>query len=210
MSRVIVILLGICASAVGVAAQKPVLLVFGDSLSAGYGLSPGTGWVSLLSRRIDSEGYGFQVVNASISGETTDGGLARLPRALQVHKPTVVVLELAANDGLRALPTARTHANLRAMVKLCKVAGARVLVLGVRLPPNYGMRYNAEFEKMYGDLARQERVSVVSWFMKDVADRPEWMQQDGLHPNAQGQPGLLANVWPALVKLLGGRQAKAA
>jgi acyl-CoA thioesterase-1 len=210
ISRVIVILLGAWAADISAAVERPVLLVFGDSLSAGYGLAPGTGWVTLLGRRIDAEGYGFRVVNASVTGETTDGGLARLPRALQIQKPAIVVLELAANDGLRALPVARASANLRAMIRQCRVARAKVLLLGVRLPPNYGVRYNGEFEKMYADLAREEQAAVVSWFMKGVADRPELMQQDGLHPNAQGQRPLLDNIWPALVKLLGKPQAKAA
>jgi acyl-CoA thioesterase I len=210
ISRVIFILLGAWVAEANAATDKPVVLVFGDSLSAGYGLTPGTGWVTLLARRIDAEGYGFRVVNASVSGETTDGGLARLPRALRIHKPAVVVIELAANDGLRALPIARAQQNLRAMIRLCQRAHARVLVLGVRLPPNYGVRYNSEFEKMYADLARMERVAVVSWFMRNVADRPELMQQDGLHANLQGQLPLLDNVWPALVKLLGENRAKAA
>jgi acyl-CoA thioesterase I len=210
ISRVILILLGAWAADATAAAEKPVLLVFGDSLSAGYGLAPGTGWVTLLARRVDTEGYGFRVVNASVSGETTDGGLARLPRALQIHRPAVVVLELSANDGLRALPVARAQRNLRAMIRLCRAARARVLLLGVRLPPNYGVRYNTEFEKMYADIAREERVAVVSWFMRNVADRPELMQQDGLHANLQGQQPLLDNVWPELVKLLAAPRAKAA
>jgi acyl-CoA thioesterase I len=187
-----------------------VLLVFGDSLSAGYGLPAEAGWVTMLARRVDAEGYGFRVVNASISGETTDGGLARLPRALQLHKPAVVVLELAANDGLRALPVAHTHENLRAMIRLCRAANARVLLLGVRLPPNYGQRYNREFEQMYAEIAREEHIAVVSWFMRNVADRPELMQPDGLHANVRGQSPLLDNVWPELVKLLGGAKARAA
>jgi acyl-CoA thioesterase I len=208
--RVIFILLGAWAAEASAAAEKPVLLVFGDSLSAGYGLPPGAGWVTMLAHRVEAEGYVFRVVNASVSGETTDGGLARLPRALQIHKPAVVVIELAANDGLRALPVARARENLRAMIRLCHTARARVLVLGVRLPPNYGPRYNSEFEQMYADLAREEHVAVVSWFMRHVADRPELMQADGLHANLQGQPLLLDNVWPELVKLLDGAKARAA
>jgi acyl-CoA thioesterase-1 len=211
ISRVIFILLCAWAAEVHAAAERPVILVFGDSLSAGYGLKETeTGWVALLTRRMDAEGYRFDVVNASVSGETTDGGLARLPRALRLHKPAVVVLELAANDGLRALPVARTRRNLLAMIQLCKSANARVLVLGVRLPPNYGVRYNSDFEKMFASIAREERVAAVPWFMRNVADRPELMQQDGLHPNGQGQKPLLDNIWPVLLKLLTGNRAKAA
>jgi acyl-CoA thioesterase-1 len=175
----------------------------GDSLSAGYGLAPNTGWVTLLTKRIEQEGYGFRVVNASVSGETSAGGLARLPRALQLHAPKVVVLELGANDGLRALPIAITRANVVTMIKLSKQAGSKVLLLGIRLPPNYGVRYTVEFERMMAELGKEHSVAVVPWFMRQVAENPAMMQGDGLHPNLSGQPLLLENVWPALKPLLG-------
>lgn len=180
----------------------------GDSLSAGYGLAPNTGWVTLLAKRVQQEGYGFRVVNASVSGETSAGGLARLPRALKLHAPKVVVLELGANDGLRALPIATTRANIAAMIRLCKEAGSKVLLLGIRLPPNYGARYTAEFESMVTELAGQQKVAAVPWFMRRVADNPDMMQGDGLHPNLPGQPLLLENVWPTLKPLLGQSNAK--
>jgi acyl-CoA thioesterase I len=203
ISRVIGILLGFWICVASGAAPAPTILVFGDSLSASYGLEPNTGWVSLLEKRLREQGYSFRVTNASVSGETTEGGLARLPRALQIHKPSIVVLELGANDGLRALPVANARKNLEAMVKLSKAAGSKVLLLGVRLPPNYGQRYNSDFEKMFADLGRVHKVAVVPWFMKNVADQPTRMQRDGLHPNLQGQAPLLENVWPALKPLLG-------
>ncbi len=177
----------------------PVVLVFGDSLSAGFGLRPGVGWVDLLSQRLQREGYGFHVVNASVSGETSQGGLARLPRALATHQPQLVVLELGANDGLRALPVGALHDNLERMIRLCLQARAQVVLLGIRLPPNYGTRYNTLFDQSAAALARQYRIAFVPWFMRDVADHPPLMQSDGLHPNEQGQPKLLANVWPVLV-----------
>jgi acyl-CoA thioesterase-1 len=176
--------------------------VFGDSLSAGYGLRPGAGWVDLLSQQLSREGYGFRVVNASVSGETSEGGLARLPRALQAHKPRVVVLELGANDGLRALPIRALRSNLERMLQLSRSSGARVVLLGVRLPPNYGTRYNDQFEQLCQQLAIQYKAAVVPWFMRGVADQPRLMQADGLHPNEQGQRALLKNVWPVLSKLL--------
>jgi acyl-CoA thioesterase-1 len=204
ISRVIAVCCLLLASAVATAASTaaPVILVFGDSLSASYGLRPGVGWVDLLSQKLSREGYGFRVVNASVSGETSEGGLARLPRALQTHKPQVVVLELGANDGLRALPIAALRSNLERMIQLSLKSKARVLLLAVRLPPNYGARYNSQFELVCTQLAKQYKVSVVPWFMRDVADHAALMQADGLHPSEQGQPALLNNVWPVLSKLL--------
>ena len=177
----------------------PVVLVFGDSLSAGYGLRPGVGWVDLLSQRLPGEGYGFRVINASVSGETSEGGLARLPRALALHQPRLVVLELGANDGLRALPISALRENLERMISLCLKSGARVVLLGIRLPTNYGARYNTLFEQTAAALARQHHIAFVPWFMRDVADHPQLMQADGLHPAERGQPILLQNVWPVLV-----------
>jgi acyl-CoA thioesterase-1 len=180
----------------------PVILVFGDSISAGYGMPPESVWVNLLSKRLRREGYGFQVVNASVSGETTVGGLARLPRALAVHEPRIVIIELGANDGLRGLPLADTRANLDAMIQLATNPGRTVLLLGMRMPPNYGERYTQGFAEIYTDLARNRHVALVPFLLAGVADQPSLMQGDGLHPTERGQPILLDNVWPVLEPLL--------
>lgn len=187
----------------GARPQPAVILVFGDSLSAGYGVPVGHGWVSLLAQKIAREGYDFTLVNASVSGETTAGGLARLPRALQLHQPRIVILELGANDGLRGLPTPRTEANLERMITLSQSQGARVLLLGIQLPPNYGARYTSAFFMMFADLARREHVALVPWLMAGVALHASLMQADGLHPDERAQPLLLDNVWPALRPMLG-------
>jgi acyl-CoA thioesterase-1 len=210
MSRFIVILLGLClalpgAASSAAAAGKPVMLVYGDSLSAGYGLAADQGWASLLANRVQREGYGFQVVNASVSGETTAGGLARLPRALATHDPRIVVIELGANDGLRGLPLEATRANLDAMISLAAKGGRRVLLLGMRMPPNYGERYTQGFSALFADLAHRHRTSFVPFLLAGIADQPRLMQADGLHPNARGQPVMLDNVWPALEPLLRAR-----
>jgi acyl-CoA thioesterase-1 len=190
---------------VGVAAraQAPVILVFGDSVSAGYGLeSVDSGWVELLRTRLKTEGYGYQVVNASVSGETTAGGLARLPRALQQHRPQIVILELGGNDGLRALPIPQMRDNFARMIDLATHAGAKVLILGIRIPPNYGPQYTSRFEAVYGDLARADKLPLVPFLMDRIALQPELMQGDDIHPNVKGQPILLDNVWPVLQPML--------
>jgi acyl-CoA thioesterase I len=184
-------------------AETPVILVFGDSISAGYGLAHvEQGWVALLQTRLKDEDYGYQVVNASVSGETTAGGLARLPRALDLHHPKIVILELGGNDGLRALPIAQMRANLVRMVELAAAAGARVLLLGMRIPPNYGPEYTEQFQSCYSDLARDKKLPLVPFLLADIAQSPNLMQADGIHPNPLGQPKLLANVWPSLQPLL--------
>ena len=191
------------------AGADDTLLVFGDSLSAGYGLAPDQGWASLLQPWLAARGYGQRVVNASVSGETTSGGRSRLPRALDQHHPAVVILELGANDGLRGLPLATASANLGAMIDVIKASKAQVLLVGVELPPNYGPAYTSAFRRMYADLARQHHVALVPFLMEGVALDPRLMQADGLHPNAAGQPRLLDTVWKALQPLLG-RPAKSA
>lgn len=183
-------------------AAAPVIVVFGDSISAGYGIRVQYGWVALLAQKLRSEGYGFAVVNASISGETTAGGLARLPRTLDLHHPRIVVLELGGNDGLRGLPLAQSRSNLRQMIALSRAAGARVLLLGMQIPPNYGPRYTSLFQAMYRDLATAAHVALVPFLLQGVALQPTLMQQDRIHPNEPGQPLLLANVWPQLLPLL--------
>jgi acyl-CoA thioesterase-1 len=184
-------------------AEEPLILVFGDSISAGYGLDHvGQGWVELLKTRLQTLGYGYQVVNASVSGETTAGGLARLPRALEVHHPRIVILELGGNDGLRALPISQMRANLDEMVDLSQSAGAKVVLLGMRMPPNYGPDYTEQFRLTFSELAEQKKLPVVPFLLNDIALSPKLMQDDQIHPNALGQPKLLDNVWPKLMPLL--------
>ncbi|MFI4982701.1 MAG: arylesterase [Nevskiales bacterium] len=184
-------------------ADAGTILVFGDSISAGFGLSPPErGWVNLLQGKLHSEGYGYRVVNASVSGETTAGGLARLPRALALHHPGIVLLELGGNDGLRALPVTAMRANLAQMASLARAAGAEVLLLGMRIPPNYGPAYTEQFFSAFGQVAQDLHLRFVPFLLQDVALSPELMQADGYHPNEPGQPRLLQNVWPALAPML--------
>ena len=176
--------------------------MYGDSLSAGYGVAVEKSWVSLLASRVQSEGYGFRVVNASVSGETTTGGLARLPHALAAQGPSVVIVELGANDGLRGLPLKTTRANLEAIVSLAAAGNRAVVLVGMLMPPNYGERYTQEFAAMFPELAHSHHAALVPFLLKGVADNPALMQADGLHPNERGQPVLLDNVWPVLKPLL--------
>ena len=178
------------------------IVVLGDSLSAGYGIKIQQGWVSLLSQRLATEGYGYKVVNASVSGETTQGGLARLPRALETHKPAIVVVELGGNDGLRGLPLATSRANLAKIIELARASQARVLLVGMMIPPNYGPRYGDEFREMFASLAAKYSVSFLPFLLEEVALKPELMQADGIHPNAAGQPQILKNLWPTLEPML--------
>ena len=202
MKRLFVLLvLGLAGFSAG--AETPAILVFGDSISAGYGLAHvETGWVEMLRTKLKSEGYGYQVVNASVSGETTAGGAARLPRALSLHHPQIVVIELGGNDGLRALPIAQMRANLLQMVDLATAAGAKVLLLGMRIPPNYGPEYTEQFRATFTDVAQHDKVPVVPFLLEGIALTPDLVQADGIHPNELGQPILLANVWPTLKPLL--------
>jgi acyl-CoA thioesterase-1 len=190
------------AAATPAAKPAPAILVVGDSISAGYGLAADEGWVALLQRRLKSQGYGYRVVNASVSGETTTGGLARLPRALAVHRPQVVVIELGGNDGLRGLPLETSRANLERMIVLSKEAGARVLLLGMKIPPNYGAKYSRGFEKVFSDLARRHKLAFEPFFLSKIALEPGMIQADGLHPTAKAQPAMLDTMWPALAPLL--------
>jgi acyl-CoA thioesterase I len=184
-------------------ADGPVILVFGDSISAGFGLPHvEQGWVASLQTRLKQQGYGYQVVNASVSGETTAGGLARLPRALALHQPKILILELGGNDGLRALGVAQMRGNLARMIDLGRAAGADVLLLGMRIPPNYGPDYTRQFAQTYTDLARDEKIPLVPFLLDRIALDGSLMQADQIHPNEQGQPKLLDNVWPALKPLL--------
>ena len=183
-------------------AAKPVILVVGDSLSAGYGIDARVGWVQLLGQRLQDQGYPHAVVNASISGETTAAGRTRLPEALRRHQPTVVILELGANDGLRGLSLRDTRANLAAMIAAARKAGAQVLLVGIHLPPNYGPEFTAKFRALYDELVREYRVAYAPFLLEGVALTPGLMQADGLHPRAAAQPRMLDNVWPYLEPLL--------
>jgi acyl-CoA thioesterase-1 len=184
------------------ASAAPRLLVVGDSLSAAYGIPADQGWVQLLQQRLAAGGYPHQVVNASISGDTTRGGLTRLPAALERHQPALVVLELGGNDGLRGFGPAMTRDHLQQMIDLATDAGARVLVLGVKLPANYGSAYGDKFHQVFLDLAEQPDVAVVPFFLEGVAEDRALMQPDGIHPSAAAQPRILENVWSALQPLL--------
>ncbi|MDP2679818.1 MAG: arylesterase [Rhodoferax sp.] len=181
----------------------PSLLVLGDSLSAEYGLRRGTGWVALLERQLEAEKMKVTVVNASISGDTTSGGRARLPALLAQHRPTLVVIELGGNDALRGLPLDMSRDNLLAMTRLAQQNGAKVALLGMQVPPNYGRDYAQRFARIYVDVAKATRSALVPFFLKGIADVPDsmaWFQADRIHPKEEAHPRLLANVWPTLKK----------
>lgn len=178
------------------------LLVLGDSISAAFGLDTRQGWVSLLEQRLAAEGFDYQVVNASVSGDTSAGGLARLPTLLAEHRPDLLIVELGGNDGLRGQPPAQLQQNLAAIILSARESGARVLLLGMQLPPNYGARYNALFSQVYADVAGAAQVPLLGFFLDGVGGVPALMQGDGIHPNAAAQPRLLDNLWPQLKPLL--------
>lgn len=182
------------------ALANTTLLVFGDSLSAAYGIPVQQGWVNLLAQKLEQRS--IQVINASISGETTSGGLTRIASTLAQHKPKIVVVELGANDGLRGLPVKQMEQNLAAIIRASQQAGAKVLLLGMKIPPNYGPQYTRDFSNTYSALARQFKTGLVPFFLDGVAGNPSLIQQDGLHPTAEAQPRLLDNLWPVLRKML--------
>ena len=184
------------------AASERNILVFGDSLSAAYGIAQARGWVALLGERLKRERPDYSVVNASISGETTAGGRARLKGALERHKPAVVVLELGANDGLRGLPLKQMQENLAAMIGQAQAAGARVLLVGMKMPPNYGPDYAREFEAAFAQAARRHKAALVPFLLEDFAAKPELFQSDRIHPNEAAQPLMLERVWKELRRLL--------
>lgn len=182
-----------------------MILVVGDSLSAEYGLKRGTGWVALLEQRLAREKIAGKVVNASISGDTTSGGRSRLPALLKQHQPTHVIIELGGNDALRGLPLAMTEDNLAHMTQGAQKAGARVLLVGMQVPPNYGSDYANRFSELFGKVARAHKAAVVPFFLKGVADGPDALrmfQRDRIHPTEEAHPVMLDNVWPELKKLL--------
>jgi acyl-CoA thioesterase-1 len=188
--------------AAGSAAAEKSILVFGDSLSAAYGIASARGWVALLDERVKRERSDYSVANASISGETSAGGLARIDAALALHKPTVVIVELGANDGLRGLPLSQMKANLGTIIERSQKRGARVLLVGMKLPPNYGEEYTRGFENAFADLAKRYHVALVPFMLEGIAEKPELFQPDRLHPTAEAQPLILDRVWPALKPLL--------
>ena len=185
------------------AAQR--ILVLGDSLSAEYGLARGTGWVALLQKQLAQEKTGTEVINASISGETTSGGRSRMAALLNKHRPTHVIIELGGNDALRGLPMGMTQSNLLEMTKQAKSTGAQVLLLGMQMPPNYGPDMAKQFEAAFADVAKSQKAALVPFFLKGIGDDPDplkWFQADRIHPNEAAQPRMLANVWPTLKKQL--------
>lgn len=178
------------------------LIVLGDSLSAAYKMAPEQGWVALLEQRLQEEGYDLPVLNASVSGDTTQNGIARLQQLLEQQSPDIVVIELGGNDGLRGMPPLLIRRNLQKLIDMAEDAGAQVLLLGIQIPTNYGPAYTRQFTAIYPDLADDNDIPLVPFFMQSVALKPELMQQDGIHPNAEAQPYLVEAVWPHLTPLL--------
>jgi acyl-CoA thioesterase-1 len=204
LNQVLLVTLLLLGTAAQVFAEKPssspVLLVWGDSLSAAYGMPREQGWVSLLAERLQP--MDITLINGSISGETTHGGLARLPAALAEHRPDFLLIELGGNDGLRGIPAATMKRNLREMIQLAKNLNIRVLLLGMKIPPNYGLEYSQQFEQVYAQLAEESEVALLPFFLEGVATNFDLMQHDGIHPNGKAQAQLLENVWPAVEKMI--------
>ena len=182
--------------------STPAILVYGDSLSAAYGIPQQQGWAALLQNKLNDEGYAYKVMNASISGETTSGGLSRMKAKLAETKPAIVILALGGNDGLRGLPIKEMTANLNNMIQSSKKSGAKVLLLGMKIPPNYGLNYTNAFSQAYTQLSEVHKISLVPFMLENVAAKAKLIQDDGLHPNALGQPIILDNIWPALKQIL--------
>ncbi|MDP6992843.1 MAG: arylesterase [Woeseiaceae bacterium] len=206
MRRLLTLFLCLVAVAAN-AAGGPTVLVFGDSLSAGYGLDVDQSWTALLQSRLQSQGYEHRVINASISGETTEGGKTRIAPAMNNFSPDLVILELGGNDGLRGFPPELMKAHLQAIIETAHGDGASVVLLGIRIPPNYGPRYTQAFERVYRELADELNVPWIEFFMEGVALNEELMQDDGIHPNAEAQPVLLDNAWPIIREALAERAA---
>ncbi len=184
------------------AGKTPVILVYGDSLSAEYGLPRGAGWAALMEQRLKQLKLNYSVANASISGETTAGGAARINAELARIRPAIVIIELGGNDGLRGLALAATRANLESMIEAALKSGARVLLCGMQLPPNYGRDFTERFRAMYGELAKRHKVALLPFFLEGIGERRELFQSDGIHPVAEAQPRILDNVWTELAPLL--------
>jgi len=201
--RRFLVLFALLAATGGHAADVPTVLVFGDSLSAGYGIDVDQSWTALLQARLREQGYEHRVVNASISGETTEGGAERIGPALENFSPELLVLALGGNDGLRGFPPQRTRENLEKIITASRAAGAQVVLLGIRIPSNYGPRYTRAFEEVFRETAETLDVPWIEFFMDGIALDKELMQADGIHPNAKAQPRLLDNAWPAIREALG-------
>jgi len=196
------ILIALALLGCGLAHASPALLVFGDSLSAAYGIGQQAGWVTLLQERLRQKRLDYTVINASVSGETTSGGAARIAAALIAYKPAIVVVALGANDGLRGLPIRQMRDNLAVIVRAAQKSGSRVLLVGMKLPPNYGPRYTQDFEQVYGALAREFKCALAPFLLDGVAGKRQLFLDDNLHPTAQAQPVILENVWKALAPML--------
>ena len=202
VSLIVTALVALPATARLINPATQTIVVFGDSLSAGYGLQPNESWVSLLQARLSQQKLAYNVINASISGETTSGGLARFTEVLATHKPNIVILELGANDGLRGLPVNELRSNLNKMIVQAKAAKAKVLLIGMKIPPNYGQKYSRDFSASYAILAKQHKIKLVPFLLDGVAGKPSLIQDDGLHPLASAQSILLENVWMPLKNLV--------
>jgi acyl-CoA thioesterase-1 len=196
--RIVISFLWLLFAANAQSSQAPTILIFGDSLSAGYGLEVDQSWASLLQARLAQQGYEHRVVNASISGETTEGGATRIDNALQDFSPALIILELGGNDGLRGFPASRMKANLEKIVTRAKSTGAAVVLLGIRIPTNYGQRYSAEFEDVFRQVSAKYDIQWVEFFMEGIALNDDLLQADRIHPNAEAQPILLDNAWPII------------
>jgi acyl-CoA thioesterase I len=203
IARFAVLLLFLALSPVGSAASPPTIVVLGDSISAGYGLASGEVWVTLLERRLKEQRYPHRVVNASISGDTTAGGRARLPQLLKEHKPAIVIIELGGNDALRGQPLAGTRANVDAMTVAAQSAGAKVLIVALRIPSNYGPMYTREFERLFADVAKARKTAFVPYLFEGFGEDLSLFQSDQIHPTREAQAKMLDTLWPALLPLLG-------
>jgi acyl-CoA thioesterase-1 len=197
MRKLLTILFLVSATAAQ-ATTSPTILIFGDSLSAGYGIDVDQSWGALLQQRLAEQGYEHRVVNASISGETTEGGVAQIDRAIEDFSPQLIILELGGNDGLRGFPPSRIKENLGAIAQRARDSGAEVVLLGIRIPPNYGPRYTQAFEAVYSEIARELDIRWIEFFMEGVALNDDLLQEDRIHPNAAAQPILLDNAWPVI------------
>jgi len=204
ISRFRLLCLLICLWPVYAVADDATIVIVGDSLSAAYGMELSESWPSLLQQRLDQNGHAYRVFNSSITGETTQGGLTRLPRLLEQHQPGIVIVELGGNDGLRGLPLEVTRANLSAMIEQSQASGARVILAEMRIPPNYGRTYTEKFNGTYTELARQHGAVLLPFVLQDIALQPGMMQDDGIHPTADAQPLILDQVWSVLQPLLAG------
>ncbi|MEJ2255639.1 MAG: arylesterase [Woeseiaceae bacterium] len=197
MRKLLTILILVAATAAQ-AATSPTILIFGDSLSAGYGIDVDQSWGALLQQRLAEQGYEHRVVNASISGETTEGGVTQIDKAIEEFSPELIILELGGNDGLRGFPPARIKDNLTAIAQRARDSGAEVVLLGIRIPTNYGPRYTRAFEAVYSDVAEELDIRWIEFFMEGVALNDDLLQEDRIHPNAAAQPILLDNAWPVI------------